>query len=552
MAKLYPAQIPCDAPLSEKKVLESLAYLPNAYSIFHSVNWLNLHPKAKQRVGETDLIIIHPKHGILVVEVKGGQIYADDGDWYSESFHGDVHKLSRSPALQARGNLYFIKEKLEAKRIIPSLVFDQGLMGYAVWFPDVDKTCASLPLDLDANIVLDQSSLFETDVENDISLAFLAWRKHPSAELDKQQVARICQMLAPTVNMTASLSLSLKQQEKDLIQLTAEQQQMFTMAQSNTKLLVNGGAGTGKTLLAIEDAKFQATQGRKTLLLCFNNLLAEFLVSAVQDESLITAASFHSFSQQCCMKAGLTYEPPKDSRLLSEYYNDTVPELLMQAAAITGEKFDALIVDEGQDFKPEWWLALDEILSPNAVFHCFYDTNQSIYQEGWEPPFTEPVFGPLKVNCRNTAPIGAKARELGLVKGDEQYRSVDGVSPYVLTYVSVDDMKKQVIALIQAWVTEGNVSLSDIVILSPYKRSKSGLGGEKLGKWRVYDLLPGQTVQGITFSTIHAFKGLESDAVIVADMDGSSWSMNHQMLYVAASRAKHLLATCISKDVNMK
>jgi len=57
MVNIYPEQIPSDAPASAKKVLAAPFELPNTYSVFHGMNWLNLNPRAKQRVGETDLII---------------------------------------------------------------------------------------------------------------------------------------------------------------------------------------------------------------------------------------------------------------------------------------------------------------------------------------------------------------------------------------------------------------------------------------------------------------------------------------------------------------
>jgi len=90
--------------------------------------------------------------------------------------------------------------------------------------------------------------------------------------------------------------------------------------QSNSKLLISGGAGTGKTLLAIEDAKYQAKQGRRTLFYVIIKLLAGYLESAVADEPGITAASFHNFAHQSCDRAGLTFEPPSDPADLSIFF----------------------------------------------------------------------------------------------------------------------------------------------------------------------------------------------------------------------------------------
>ena len=149
--------------------------------------------------------------------------------------------------------------------------------------------------------------------------------------------------------------------------------------------------------------------------------------------------------------------PLSDYQKRSLFFKETVAELLIQSVSLLGERYDALVVDEGQDFSVDWWLALDELLSPSAVFHCFYDTNQAIFQDKWEPPFSGPIFGPLLVNCRNKGPIGEMARELGKVTQDSEYRSIDGIAPNVLRYKNGEDMQQQVNGLLQQWTGEGGL-----------------------------------------------------------------------------------------------
>jgi len=552
MARLYPSHIPSDAPSSEKVVLDALSKLPNAYSVFHGVNWLNLNPKANQRVGETDLIILHPKHGVLVIEVKGGRIKVEDGDWYSIDRYDKSHRLSRSPAVQARGNMYFLKEKIEKMRIVTAATFEQGLMGYAVWFPHIDKENVSLPMDIQPELVLDGQSIYQP--EQDIEVAFGCWRKHKTAELDKMQLAKIRQLISPEVTMVPSLNLLLKQQDNELISLTNEQQQAFKMIQSNRKLLVSGGAGTGKTLLAIEDAKQQAQSGKKALFLCFNKLLAEHLKQSLAEQENIMIDSFHSFVETLCKQNHIAFQPPKGGTELKLFFHEKSPLLLMEAAEFLQDKYEAIVVDEAQDFLPDWWDALEMTLVENPVFHCFYDANQTIFQGDWEPPFAEPKFGPLNINCRNTSPIGLMARQLAKVEHEESYRSIDGVEPEILYYENNSNQRLLIKTLLQKWIDEGGVNPEKIVILSPYKRERSVMDVEKIGKWKVRSLGSDMSVHpmNITFSTIRAFKGLEADAIIIVDVDGGSWAMDRQSLYVAASRAKHLLAICASHEADVK
>jgi len=559
MAKMYPAEIP-KQPKSEQQVLLALKELPDTYHVFHSINWLNLSPnprdKNKQRIGETDAVIVHAKHGVLVVEVKGGQeIRVENGDWFSVAHHsGRSHRLSRSPAKQARDNLYLLKQKLEKENIFKPYVFDQGLLGYAVWFPGIDKTtAASLPLDLASDAqVFDKSSLFNplADVEE----AFESWRpKHSTATLDKMQLARICKVISPDIAFVPSLKLHLQQQEDDMITLTHEQQQAFSMTLSNRRLLVSGGAGTGKTLLAIEDAKEQLRAGKKTLFLCFNKFLSEYLKKELADQDNITINCFHGFVEQLCQQSGITFKVPKKSKKLSHFFHEKSPFLLMEAADKLTEKYDALIVDEGQDFLPDWWDALECVLIEKPVFHCFHDANQAIFQKEWQPPFEEPKYGPLNINCRNTTPIGKLALQLAGIKQAEQYKVIEGVQPEIMRYKKLSKQRKLIEELLTRWIEKGKLTPDRIVILSPYRREGSVVAGDKIGRWNIHDLHPNTSkpASSIAFATIHAFKGLEADAVIIADIDGGGWAMNKQALYVAASRAKHLLAICVHKNANI-
>ena len=431
-------------------------------------------------------------------------------------------------------------------RIITPAVFEQGLMGYAVWFPDIDKANAALPMDLEMDLVMDGHSLFEPAAG--IEAAFGCWRKHPTATLDKMLLTKVRQLISPDTTMVASLHLRLREQEEELVSLTNEQQQAFKMIQSNRRLLVSGGAGTGKTLLAIEDARQQDYAGLKVLFLCFNRLLAEYLKVSLLDRKNIVVHSFHGFAQELCENSGIVFETPTNPKELTEFFHEKSPLLMMEAGEFLEKKFEALIVDEGQDFLTDWWGALDGVLEDDAIFHCFHDANQTLFQPDWKPPFAEPRFGPLTINCRNTAPIGNLSRKFATVEQEESYRSAAGVEPEIVRYETEADQHLIITELLERWIGEGHLSPDRIVILSPFKRENSALAVEKIGKWRLYDLDAGTESPGLTFSTIHAFKGLEADAIIISDLDGGKWSMNAQSLYVAASRAKHLLAICAHTD----
>ena len=80
MARFYPDKPAADTPKSERDVWVALERLPNSWRVFHSVAWQV--PQAKRVFdGEADFVLIHSKHGMIVLEVKGGLLQAEDGTW---------------------------------------------------------------------------------------------------------------------------------------------------------------------------------------------------------------------------------------------------------------------------------------------------------------------------------------------------------------------------------------------------------------------------------------------------------------------------------------
>jgi len=74
----------------------------------------------------------------------------------------------------------------------------------------------------------------------------------------------------------------------------------------------------------------------------------------------------------------------------------------VEAADILNWHVDAVIVDEGQDFREEWWLALRYLLNDpdSGIFYVFFDDHQNLYSSGGVPLEVAPVV--LRKNCRNT------------------------------------------------------------------------------------------------------------------------------------------------------
>jgi DNA helicase IV len=205
------------------------------------------------------------------------------------------------------------------------------------------------------------------------------------------------------------------------------------------------------------------------------------------------------------------------------------------------------VVDEAQDFFPNWWAPLEFVSREDqGPFYIFYDPAQNLFvgDNLSIPDLGDPII--LPTNCRNTSRI---AKICGRIMGVEirvHHDAPEGDETIVRVAETGDQQANICKQIVGEWVNKGKLKPSQIVIQSPRSRENSSFADvkkirgipltENIDKWNASD--------GILFKTIRSFKGLEADAVIVVDVLPTD-SLPHFTsadLYVACSRAKHLLA----------
>jgi superfamily I DNA and RNA helicase len=242
---------------------------------------------------------------------------------------------------------------------------------------------------------------------------------------------------------------------------------------------------------------------------------------------------FHELAFDLVSEAGLTSSQP-DNRDMSTYFSQTLPELLLDAADQLDLRFDAIVVDEGQDFREEWWVPLQALLSDpdEAVWYIFYDNQQSIYTTGAAPPFSGNPY-PLTTNMRSTKAIHDHIK--AFYDAPVGCRGPEGRPPQIIQAVNPqDEMKRRLHQL----VNEEHVSPADIVILTPASQERSQWKqGQRIGNLTLTWSQPNERLQ-VPVSTIHSFKGLESPVVILTEMDTiSDYQPEDRLRLVAYSRA---------------
>jgi len=229
----------------------------------------------------------------------------------------------------------------------------------------------------------------------------------------------------------------------------------------------------------------------------------------------------------------------------------------MEALDRLGTQYDAVIVDEGQDFRDNWWVPLQCLLHDpdQSIFYIFFDDNQNLYRTAQTIPMELAPF-PLTRNCRNTQSIHQVVMQFYQSDQTPLAQGPFGRPVEVHTYDNMSGLKRALRQVLHRLVVEENVFSEDIVILTPKSRQRSDLWRlGMLGNFRLTDQW--SVGSGEVFClTIHSFKGLESPIVILAEIEPYAAQDPEPILYVGCSRAcNHLIvmaSTHLSEDVKQR
>ena len=531
MAKMFPDHLRPDVESRAERLLYKAfqEQLSDDFTVFHQVRWQvkNLRNGAKD--GETDFVIACPNLGILVVEVKGGSIsYNGTTDnWLSNN------NSIKDPFKQVCDSKYNLLHRLKElhywrNRWIP--------MNYAVAFPDI-KVNGWLPPHAHYEIILDGIHLHNLSGWIQSVLNFWQGQNPPQGNFDARGVKELVKILRPSI--TAPVLLPFAENEQEFKRLTEQQIGNLDFLASHRRVAIRGCAGSGKTLLALEKARRLHEQGFNVLLTCYNRGLAQFFRQRLGWKQNLHIYSFHALCEKLFRQAGLA--APDNNILEDKRFNESYPNLLIEAADKLNWRVDAVIVDEGQDFCEDWWLALKYLLNDpdNGICYFFHDNNQNIYGRGWQPPLEEAPFA-LTKNCRNTQKIHSYVLQFYTGQDSTIATGPIGKDIEIVSYLSNNNalLRSTLSRLLHRLVVQENVATKDIVILTTQR--KQSLQNQVVGQFRI-KANPDISINEILCNTIHYFKGLESPVVILIETELRSVSYLKNLLYVGASRARNHL-----------
>lgn len=511
LMRMIPATRPASAPSNaERKVFDSLQATKLGPSV--ALHSLRLTNHAYKAMGEIDFLLVTP-HAILVIEVKGGGVDVDaSGIWHFTDRFGVAHASREGPFRQVASAMYALMKRRDGGN---SFVLPRSVpIGFGIIFPDCEFRQTSVEWDLET--VLSSQDLRDQGTDPFLKQLTRYWRKRTgvSGELSQESIARVVNLLRPTFDAPLSLGSRAADIEAEIIRFTDAQLAVMEAVSTQERVLCTGGAGTGKTMLALDVSRRLAEGGSRPAFVCKSPFLASAARIALRSE---------------------------------------VDVLTIDQLSAYGGSFDALVIDEAQDFSDcsELFTVMDRLEGgmEGGRWYAFADPNNQadLYSvNGTEVrELLEVAAGNLNLhltrNCRNSAQVVVNTQLLtGADVGEA--RAGNGVGVAIEFFDSPAAEAEAMSSYIES-LLDADVLPRDIAILrcpgSPPLRDGLTPRLRRMMEEIHSEAAPiTATGQSMTEASVIDFKGLESSFVAIGGFPADLPRNFTTLIYTALTRAK--------------
>ncbi|RZK02225.1 MAG: hypothetical protein EOO46_18675 [Flavobacterium sp.] len=565
MAKLLPPYIDKSCKSTgEKMIFEMLRNesFTKDWIILHS---LNLSQHTRRLYGEIDFLLLIPQAGIFVMEVKGGDVRCVDGVWEFRDKYGNINK-NKSPFSQARDAMFSLQTAIK-KEYGHNHTYNKIQFGFFVAFPQVHFDIRSV--EYEQWQVFDKLSynsnhqiFFQTLIRNFTEKHRNQFWFSPEVSLpDRGELEHLADFFRGDFERIRTIKEKLDEFDVQVRSYTKEQFLVLDSIQENERSVIQGSAGTGKTMIAIESALRSVNEGKSVFLTCYNRMIGDWMQKYLEPyRDKITVSHLHGYLFE--LSKGFDYDKSQTNR--QDFYSRYLPKLMKEFFSIgLHRKFDKIIIDEGQDLIREEYLDLFDSMLQNGISNGNWEIygdfeRQAIYSQLPKKEMFDLLksvahfsIHVLKINCRNTKQIG---EETSLVSGFEKppflSEYLEGI-PVTYQFYTDDESQRTLIRNELSKFMSDRLPLNEVVILSPRKFENSTVNSIEAFSIKeiksINQLSSEQTFFG--FSTIQAFKGMESNYVLITDIEDLSSEVAKSLIYVGMSRAKFGLLVFISERV---
>ncbi|WP_310964546.1 nuclease-related domain-containing DEAD/DEAH box helicase [Nocardioides terrisoli] len=484
---------------------------------------------------EADLVVLLPDVGAVVLEVKGGSVWYDGEHWHQSG--GGERRIH--PVEQAKDAKYALRDYVESD--------PRWSRGRITWAHGVVTPYSDFSSDFGTpdcprwalHDRVDMADLADRVANNARGMA--RGTKAPSYD----DLVLLSQVLHGRSFTERDLNAEAAQRRSASDRLTAEQAQLLRVTRLLNRVEVRGGAGSGKTVLALAQAK-ELSRGRdgeppqRVALLCYSIGLGEFLKREVEGWPKRARPAFVGTYEEL----GRSWGAPGGEREDSEFWEERLPSMMAELARELppDKRFDAFVVDEAQDFAESWWTPLLRAMQneEESGLYIYSDENQRIFARFGRPPVPlVPLV--LDHNLRNTKQIHAAFGPLAPTQMTP--RGGEGVE---VSFLPADDPLDAADDAVELLLEVG-WHPANIALLTTGSRHTEQLNlTEELGQhgyWRTF------WEDDVFYGHVLGCKGLERPAVVLCVNETTARDRSREKLYVGMSRATDQLIVVGQPDV---
>lgn len=490
---------------------------------------------------EADAVLLLPGCGIVVVEVKGGSVWrTGDGEWMQAGRGGAGKRIS--PVRQVRECRYALRTYVENDPRWFAGGRRRVRWAHAIVLPNTDLGPDFDVPDCPRWMVADRNDLLEL---GEFLRAIPDGQQTEQRTPDSDDVCAVLEVLAGRGRAQRDVVAEAEERDQDAQRLTETQAIILGAARLLNRVEVRGGAGSGKTWLAVEQARRLTREGKRVALLCYSRGLAAYLRRHVDTlprrQRPAYVGEFHSLGH------AWGAEPGSDDD--SDYWEHRLPAQMVRLAGDLppGRRFDAVVIDEAQDFADEWWPAVLAALKDENTggLYVFSDEGQRVFARFGQPPVPlVPLM--LDQNLRNTRQIAQTFNSLAPMR----MRLFGGDGPSVrFVECATEDALEAGDDAVDALIDEG-WRPEDVALLATGSRHGEQVARQELGQDSYWETF--WDADQVFYGHVLGFKGLERRAVVLVLNETTLGERSRERLYVGLSRARDRLVVCGSRAVVRK
>ena len=565
--ELIPTYISEKAPSGEKLFFDLASKEEgfDKWTLFWDTH-IDVHRSKKD--GQCDFIFLGPP-GLFFIEVKGGDFYESRNGlhrWGWLNSKTPLNEKHESPLAQAKGNMYsvmgYLKEKISNK-----IKFKNIFFAYGASHPEANLSGLKGDVEYDPIQVFYKNKESISSYIKGLESHFKENKyKHGSfKKLSDSDLLLIKRQLKSNFKCLTS-SQKTEDNKKEILRLEGEQRLMLEgIDYSDSRILVEGAAGTGKTVMARFITENHLLDDKRILWLSFNRIFTNFIKEYFSTYGMIDVHTSVGFLKNYIQKMGedIAFDDPNILTTFLNFFDES-----------EFKKYDVIIIDEAQDILTiEYLLIIDEILNgglKNGSWAIMLDKGEQakVYNK-LEDDALDMIRGYsnnrryLEKNRRNSRKVVSEFSDYLKIKEPECLVELPGnVVVKDLSKFSIEDHAVRIEGYLKDIILENQLNSNDLIVLSSssgeifFRDTFNNQYFSSLGKTKQRFYLEdlSNSLNGkinfsnaidytpIQFCNIHAYKGMEkSSAILVWDKEDYE---------TKALSSAHLFYTALTRVLN--